>query len=305
MSESHEPDSSRNPPWVTSGRGVSPQLKWQFGTDGSLCGLALARESGDVFIADQTGALYRLDRRGQIAALTRLHHPAIALDWSDDGSQGAVIAGENLILRFDRDLRIIHKLTLPETCLAVAVSPFGNHLAAALANGKTLIYDEQKKRVGEFETMRPLAFLKFCATEALLFSAAEHGLLSCHNLAGAEVWQQKNWSNVGSLSISGDGETLYLASFTHGVQTMNGDGASIGSYVVEGTVNRVSASYEPQKLAASTVERSLFWLDSDGELLWATALPDDVLALACDPLGEWIVCGLLNQGVYRLDWAGI
>lgn len=305
MSSSSESDSSRNPPWLTTGRGVGPQLKWQFGTDGALTGLALARESGEVFVADQTGALYRLDRRGQIGALTRLHKPAVSLDWSDDGRQGALVAGENQVFRFDRDLGILQKLNLPDVCLALAVSPFGNHLAVSLANGETYIYDEKRKPIARFETMRPLSFLKFCATEKLLFGAAEHGLVCCHQLQGAEVWNQKNWSNVGSLAVTGNGLMMYLASFTHGVQTLDGEGATIGSYVVDGTVNRVAASFEPQRLIASTVERTLSWLDSDGDLIWTTQLPDDVQSLHCDPLGDWAICGMSSRGVYRLDWAGV
>jgi hypothetical protein len=304
MSQSNPADPTRPPAWL-KGRGLGPQLKGHFGTDGPLAGLALARETGDVFVADGSGSITRLDRRGQIALLTRLHEPAVAVAWSDDGSQGAVISGESEVIRFDRDLKLIHKLTLPEVCLAVALSPFGNHLAAALANGTTLIYNERKRRIAQFETIRPLSFLEFCPDEALIFGAAEHGLLCCHNLAGAEVWQQKNWANVGQMRITGDGDLAYLASFGHGIQTIDGDGAPVGSYVLDGTVHRVDVSFEPQRLVAATIERNLFWLDADGELLWGTALPDDVVDVRCDPLGEWALCGLAEQGVYRLDWGGV
>jgi hypothetical protein len=305
MSDQSETGSSRNPAWLHSGRGIGPQLKWQFGTDGPLTGLSYCRESGDLFVSDQAGTLYRLDRAGQIAAMTRLHHPVVVLDWSDDGSQGAIINSEGLILRFDRDLHVIHKITPPEECNALAVSPFGNHLVAALTTGLNLIFNERKRRTAQFETIRPLSFVEFCGTEPIIFGAAEHGLLCCYNLQGAEIWQQKNWSNVGKLCATGDGDLLYLASFAHGVQTLDGDGASVGSYILEGSVNRVDSSYEPQRLIVSTIERALFWLDADGELLWGTTISDDVVDVVCDPLGEWAICGLAEQGVYRLDWGGI
>lgn len=304
MSGRPDSASSRPPSWL-EGHGLGPQLKWEVGTDGPLKAMAYCRESGDLFIADQTSALYRIDRHGQIAALTRLHHPIMALDWSDNGAQGIVLAGADQLIRFDRELEVVHKLSLPEVCLSTAISPFGNHVAVGLANGTTLIYNERKRRLAQFETIRPLSFLAFCTTDALLFGAAEHGLVCCHNLAGAEVWQQKNWANVGKLAVTGDGDLLYLASFSHGVQTLDGDGASVGSYVLEGTVNRVDVSFEPQRLIVSTIERSLFWLDADGELLWGTTLPDDVVDVICDPLGEWAIVGLAEQGVYRVDWGGL
>lgn len=292
------------PPWI-SGRGIGPQVKWTFGTDGPLVGMAHSRESGDVFVTDQSAALVRLNRSGRIDAMTRLHAPAAGLAWSDDGRFGAAITDEDVVTRFDRDLRVIHKITLPDVCLAVAISPFGHHTAISLANGTTLIYNERKRRIARFETIRPLAFLRFCTTEAVLFAAAEHGLLCCHDLSGAEVWQQKNWSNVGGLRTTGDGDLVYLASFAHGVQTLDGDGAAVGSYILEGTVNRLDVSFEPQRLIVSTIERSLFWLDADGEMLWATTVDDDVVDLICDPLGDWSLCGFADRGLVRLDWGGL
>lgn len=293
-----------SPEWIY-GSGVGPQVKWNFGTDGKLTALALARESGDLIVADQAGTLYRLDRRGQIAAMTRLHAPLIALVWSDDGTSGAGISGEDVIIRFDRELKTISKISLPDICISLAITPFGNHLAAGLANGLNLIFNERKRRIAQFETMKPLSFLEFCTSEPTLFGAAEHGLVCAHDLQGREIWQQKNWSNVGQLSITGDGDLVYLASFGHGVQAIDGDGVSIGSYVLDGTVNLVDVSFEPNRLIVSTIERQLYWLDADGELLWTTQLPDDLVNICCDALGEWCMVGMVNQGVYRLDWGGV
>ena len=301
MSGSAPEGSSQSPKWL-SGQGAAPELGWHCGMDGPLVSLSYARESGDLFAADETGTLYRIGRDGQIAALTRFQEPVVALSWSDDGSSGAVISGENRVLRLDRNLQLTHKFELPDVCMSVAVTPFGHQLCVALAGGKNVIYNDRNRRIASFETMRPLSFLRFCATEPLVFGAAEHGMICCFNLSGAEVWREKNWSNVGQLCITGDGEIVYLASFAHGVQTFDGDGDSLGSYVLDGTVHRVSATFEPQRLIAATIERSLFWLDADGEMLWASRLSDDIVDVVCDPLGQWAVCGLAEQGLYQLIW---
>ena len=301
MTDARDPDSHRFPEWLT-GRGVGPQLKWRFGTDGTLTALATSRESGDAFVADATGTLYRLDRQGRIAALTRMHDPLIELVWSDDGRWGAGLFGEDIVIRFDRNLKTIHKISLPDVGVALAISPFGNHLAVGLSGGVNLIFNERKRRIAKFETIRPLTFLQFCSTETVLIGAAEHGLLCAHNLQGAEIWQEKNWSNVGRLKITGDSDLIYLASFAHGIQTLDGDGASIGSYVVDGTANRLDVSFEPHRLIVSTIERSLFWLDADGELIWTTSVDDDIVDLACDPLGVGALIGFHEKGLVRLDW---
>jgi len=52
----------------------------------------------------------------------------------------------------------------------------------------------------------------------------------------------------------------------------------------------------------TTLERQLYWLDSDGELLWAAHPPDDVCCLGCDPLGNGIMCGFNSGRLIRLDW---
>ncbi|MCA9079472.1 MAG: hypothetical protein KDA58_02890 [Planctomycetaceae bacterium] len=289
------------PQWL-KGRGLSPTAVWSIGTDGPLVACDLSRETGEVWLADGSHTLTSVDRSGQIRAMTQIGAPIQTLVWSDDGSAGAAILAEDVVIRLDRELKSQFTINLPDTCLAVAISPFGNHIAVSLANGITLIYNERKRRLAQFQTVRPLAFSRFCATEPLLFAAAEHGLLCCHDLQGGEVWQERLWNNVGGLEITGDADLVYLAAFAHGIEAFDGDGGPVGSYVVEGTVNRLAVSFEPQRLFAGTIERTLYWLDADGEMLWATSLPDDVVDLHCDPLGEWGIIGLRDEGLFRLDW---
>jgi hypothetical protein len=297
-----DPASPSGADWHRRGRGLGPTLKWTCNADGPLTALDLALETGEIFAADEAGTLFRLDRQGRIAALTRLREPVRVLDWSADGRFGVAVTGDDTLHRLDRDLQSVWKINLPEVCVSAAIAPFGTHLVASLANGRNVVYSEHKRREAEFETVRPLAHLQLCAASPLIVAAAEHSLLCCYTLSGDLVWQQKLWSNAGGFSMSGDAEIIYLAAFHHGVQTFDGDGQNIGAYVVEGTVSRVSSSFEAQRLIAATLERQLFWLDSDGQLLWAAETPDDVSAVRCDPLGEWAVCGFAAGRITRLDW---
>lgn len=295
--------SSLSGDWYRKGRGIGPTLKWTCKADGPLTALDLALETGEVFAADEEGTLFRLDAQGRIAALTRLREPIRVLDWSDDGRFGVAVSGEATLHRLDHDLQSIWKVNLPEVCVSAAISPYGTHLAAGMANGRNVIYSEHKRRESEFESVRPLAHLKLAAMTPLLIGAAEHNLLCCHTLAGEVVWQQKLWSNAGGFSMTGDADVIYLAAYHHGIQTFDGDGENIGAYVVDGTVSRVSTSFEAQRLIAATLERHLYWLDVDGELLWAAETPDDISAVRCDPLGESAVVGFESGRIARLDWA--
>ena len=298
-----DPTSPSAADWHRRGRGIGPTLKWTCNADGPLTVLDLALETGEVFAADEEGTLFRLDRQGRIAALTRLREPVRVLDWSDDGRFGVAVTGESTLHRLDYDLQSVWKVNLPEVCVSAAIAPFGTHLVAGLADGRNFVYSQHKRRECEFETVRPLSYLHLATATPLIVGAAEHSLLCCHTLSGDQVWQQKLWSNAGGFCMTGDAEAIYLAAFHHGVQTFDGDGQNIGAFVVEGTVSRVSSSFEAQRLIAATLERQIYWLDVDEQLLWAAVAPDDVAAVRCDPLGEWAVCGFASGQIIRLDWA--
>jgi WD40 repeat protein len=299
---SESPQRSAEPDWIRGVQGNSPSLAWSFTTEGRLTGLALAREAAEVFATDESGILCRIDRRGKIAALNRLPDPVRLLDWSDDGRMGAAVCGEATLHLFNHVLQSQWSIDLPEPPLSVAIAPYGTHVAVGLADGTSRIYDSAKQKLAKFETIRPLAHLHFVATEAGLIGAAEHGLICRLALDGKVVWSDKLWSNVGQLSIAGDASMIYLACHTHGVQVYDGDGGTVGSYVLDGTVSRAAVSFEPQRILAATIERKLFWLDADGELLWSAEPPDAVETLAVDPLGEWAICGLKCGRIFRLDW---
>jgi len=302
MTSSRKPASDQLPAWLAGAGKSSPRLVWHVPLRGESGVLSAGLENGTLFVCQGDGQLARYDARGQILSVVQLPVPPITLCWSADGSQGAVLLEDRTVFRLDRNLQQTHVLELPEHCLGMAISPYGNHLAVALLNGITTIYNDRGRRIARFETIRPMASLEFCCCEPILFSSAEHGLVCCHNLTGAMIWQQSTWSNVGNISVTGAGDMIYLASFNHGIEAFDGDGAAVGSYVLEGTVSRVRATFEPHRLIAATMERSLSWLSSSGELLWSTTVDGDIVDLVCDPLGQWAIAWIAGQGLYRLDW---
>jgi len=267
-----------------------------------LTGLSLARESGETFIADEGGLLARLDRQGRIAAITRLPDPVRSLAFSDDGRYGVALCGGSTLTLVNHVLQPQWTIDLPEPAIHVAIAPFGGQLFVSCADGSNRFYDTARKRLATFETMRPLAFAEFISTAPAVIACAEHGLMGRFGIDGRQEWTDKLWSNVGHLTITGDGSLIFLASFMHGLQVYDGDGDAVGSYVLDGTVQRAAVSFEPYRIIVSTIERKLFWLDADGEVLWQCTAPDDVQFLRCDPLGEWVVCGMASGRVLRLNW---
>ena len=277
-------------------------MRWSFATDAPLVGLQFGRESGETLAADESGGLYLLDRQGQITALTRGFHGVLSIAWSDSGNGGAVLLEDRKVCRLTPRLTVDWSRELPDSPLAVAVDPFGNNIAVSMADAATIVLDWKKNLTCEFSTIRPLKFLRFVSTDRKLIGAAEYGLLCCHDFSGNELWNEKIWTNIGDLSITGKADTVLMAGFNHGIQVFDADGGQCGAYMVEGAPNRVSTTFTRERVAATTIEHYLYWMDSDGELLWATEADEDFVGLHSDPLGNGLVCGLRSGRICRLTF---
>lgn len=294
-------NSRKSPDWLR-GQGRAPRWHWSFRPDNPLARIAVAREPGSIFCLDEAGHLYRLDRDGSLGSVNRLRDELVEIAWSDTGNLGAAIVGSRGLMTLRHDLSVRWTITLPEEILSLAVDPHGHYICATLADGGTVVYSSLKKKVCAFETIRPLAHIRFLASEPVLIAAAEHGLLCCYTLGGEKLWDEQVLSNCGSLSVSGDGGRLMMASFTHGVQVFDDIGESVGAYMVEGTASMAATSFTGDKVAAYTLERHCFWIDEDGEPLWMGELPEDAIDIAIDPLGDWIALGLPEAGICKFGW---
>ena len=294
--------STHEPSWLSAGQGIPPTIRWTFSTEAPLVAMEMGRESGEVLAADATGGLYRLDRRGHLLTLSRGLKGVRALAWSDTSAAGAAIVGERKVFRLNSQLEAEWSVGLPEPALGVAITPFGRQTAISLANGGNLVLGQESQQLSVFETIRPLKWIQFLATDAVLVGAAEYGQICAYQLNGQHIWSEKSFTSLGEMYAAGDGETVLLAGFNHGIQALDGGGALRESYFVEGTVCRVSCSFNADRIAAATLERHLYWLDSDGQLLWATLVDEDIVRVICDPLGEWLLCGFSSGHILRLDW---
>lgn len=293
---------STSPDWLRNGTGMAPRIAWAFSTDAELASLSMARETGELFAVDQSGGLYQLNRTGRIGCVSRGLKNARLLRWSDNGEAGVALCGDDEFCLLDKRLNVLWSADTPAKILTAAIDAWGHNIALALDNGDNVLLSVDREKLGQFTTLQPLKFLQFSVGKPRLFGAAEYGLLCCHGFTGKEVFAEKLWSTVGDLSVTEDGKQIFLASHAHGVQQFDRHGTSQASYIVEGTPNRVSASFFGERVVASTIERHLYWLDADGALLWAAETPEPVVNLICDPLGEWLIVGFQSGRVLRLDW---
>ncbi len=288
--------------WVRNGTGMAPRIAWAFATDSELVSLTMARESGEIFAIDSTGGLYELARSGRVIGVNRgLHQPRI-VKWSDNGEAGIVVEGADQVSVLLDHMRVAWTAGAPSTILDADIDAYGHNIALSLDHGETVLLNVDRQKLGQFSTLKPLNSIAFCCGEPKLIGAAEHGLVCCHDFDGNELWNERLWATVGSLSVTGDSKRIFLAEFAHGLQCLDSKGQNVAAYVVEGCPSKVSASFFGERVAVTTIEQQIYWLDADGTLLWAADSPSEIKTIICDPLGEWLILGLTSGRILKLDW---
>jgi hypothetical protein len=291
-----------DPDWLRRGTGQSPRPVWSFNTAAPLAALEFARETGEVLAADTAGGLYHLDRHGQLLGQARGPAAIRALAWGETGSGGLALVGEEKLYWFDRGLVFQGWTELSVPILGVALDAHGNYAAVGLASGANLLYDAYRKLVRRFNSPQPLGNIRFLLYEPALVAATEYGLLCCHDFTGELQWQEQVFAGIGDLAITGDGQSILLACFSHGIQVHDGHGAQEGSYQLGGTVSKVATSFTAGHIAAATQERQFYFLDAHGQVLWQAPVPDEVVRVACEPQGPGVICGLRSGRIQKLDW---
>jgi len=290
------------PSWLKTADGEAPGLSWLFSTDAPLAALQYARESGETIAADTSGGLYRFDRNGELTSLSRGFHGLQLLAGDDVGRHRAAVVEEVRLLMFDAELNVVWTLELPEVVTALAVESHGEYVAVSLADGKNVVYDAYHQRMFHFETERPLRFLQFLATQPGLLGGSEYGLLGRWDFSGSDLWTANLRMNVGEMCCTGEGRRIFLAAFNEGIKLLGGSGERRGALLLEGTPNHISTSFVPNRIAATTLEGHLYWLDDEGDFVWGAELPEEAVAVRVHPLGNGLLCGLLSGRLVSLVW---
>lgn len=290
--------------WSQSGRGQRhPVTAWTYSARSQPTALDVDLETGGVSIVTSKGQLHLLDSNGTRRRDTLALDAGPALDWADTGIGGVVQLGPTRAGWVTRDGVIQWTVDCHNTILDVATSPFGNSIALSFADRHNVILDSRQQPIGEFTSVRPLKFLTLASHRPIVLGAAETGVICSHTIAGAARWSEQIWTNVGGLAVNGNGRSVFLAAFNHGIQRFNSRGRGQGYYDIGGTAHVVSVSYIGTIIAAATLEDRFVLLDRDGNILWQATLPEPLVKLHCGPFGEQVICGFSSGLVQCLRWS--
>ncbi len=262
-----------------------------------------AAESRSLLVGTRAGHITLLNSRGEQIRTARSYSGLRKLVWSDNGMFGAAVLGPSSLVCFGADLKPRWDAQFTGNIVGLAVSPYGSHLAVSSDSSRTHVVTTDRREVARFDSPRPLDFLHFLHEKPQLLGAAEFGHLCCQELDGTEVWEERIMNNVGGMSVSGCGRRILLAAFNHGIQVLNSSGKQRGSFMIDGIPNAVSASAIKSRLAATTLESRVYWLNFDGELIWAADLsqdpPQQILA---GPLADRMFLTTQSGRLLQLVW---
>src|SRR4051794_12236883 len=284
-------------------------------TEAPLKGLSFAREAGRILAWDEGNQLYLLSAQGESLSFSRVPHRIAAGAISDEGSLIALLGdGEDAsLLLLDADFDVKVERPAPTESSFLTIDPHGRYVAVGSRLGAVNFLNRYGRPAGRLETIQPIAHLCFLADRPLLIGAAAFGMLvGVEVMAGRGsgrlepeiLWQDRLMSNVGRLTVSGDGGMILASCFTHGIQRFDLRGRNEGSYHLGGTVSHAVPDFPGRSIAAATLEADLALMNSAGNVRWRTQLPRPVIALEMDPLGRYVIYGHATGEIVRLDLFG-
>lgn len=268
-----------------------------------IVSLDYAAEDQTLVLATAAGHLMKLNQSGEQLCRQRGYDGVQSVVWSDSGHLGAAALSDGQLVCFDRKLSKKWTVDLTSNILGLAIAPFGSHICVSTESSGVHIVTSDRKELCHFETPQPLQHVQMLQEAPVMIGAAEFGHLCSHDLDGQELWNVRIMNNVGDMVATGSGDRILLAAFNHGVQVLDSEGQHDGSFMIDGVPSQVVASENQRRLAVTTLENRLYWLNFDGSLMWAADLSTDpVLCLAIGPLADRLFIATRSGRLLQLLW---
>jgi hypothetical protein len=246
----------------------------------------LAREKGWVLAWDSQDWLYLLNQAGERQA--QMHAPGklAAAACADDGSAYVAVGARGEIWWLAPDLHSRWERSAPQPVTTLALDPFGQYLAVADTGSNLSVFDCQGKPGVRFQSPRPLHHLAFAPTAPVLLAASDYGLAACFDLKGKLIWRDGLVAHIGSLTVSGSGESVILACFTEGLQRYSLTGKNLGRQSLTEPCRLAAVTFDGGHLLVAAMGSRLHWLDAEYRILSTFSLDQPALAMGLAPLGD-------------------
>lgn len=264
-------------------------------------GLLFAREQCRLLVWDEQSWLYLFNLTGNLQSQRQFSSTISAGSCADDGSAFAIIEGDRTLHWLAPDLSTRWQITLPRRALALALDPFGQYVAVSDEGGNVEIFNRLEQRVSQVEVPRPLEFLSFVPAAPFLIGSSDYGLVACLDFTGRIVWRDGLVAHVGGLTVSGEGTSILLACFTHGLQGYSLAGQKLNRSGKFWPCRLASVSFDGRYVLAGGLTRELMLLSSSGQLLGSCNLDEGIVGLALSALADRAFVALGDGKIQGLE----
>lgn len=285
----------------SSSSSITFHTAWTHALANPARGLALAREKGWVLVWDNQDWLYLLNQAGERQA--QMHTPGklVAAACADDGSAYVAIGDQGEIWWLAPDLRTRWERSVPHPATALALDPFGQYLVVADAGSNVSLFDCQGRPAGRFRSPRSLHHLVFVPTAPFILAGSDYGLAACFDMKGKLVWRDGLVAHIGSLTVSGSGQSVILACFTEGLQCYSLDGKNLGRQALTEPCRSAVLNFDGSHLLVAGMGARLHWLDAEYRTLSTHTLEKPAAAIGLSPLGDRAVLAGTDGSLINFD----
>lgn len=280
----------------------APSVAWEFHTDLTLTGLALAREAQTLIAWDGGHVLYLLDRDGNLLARWPSPHPLQAAAISDDGQWIAALAADGRVFWFDHEGRSASFVRGPTNPLSVAIDPQGWYILTSSTRGDNLVLDRRGRMVSGFRSQRPLRFVTFLQESPLILGAGEQGYLAAMTLYGRTVWKVLIAASLAGLTSDARGKLVITPANQQGLLRFNAGGTGRGAYPFDELPTSASLSAAGDLLLFGTMSQQGVLLRKGKHVLWRQELESKIIQVQLDALGRYGYLGLDSGRIVRIDF---
>ncbi|MFN9717328.1 MAG: hypothetical protein ACK58L_01455 [Planctomycetota bacterium] len=288
---------------IRNSYGATPHEVFEEFFPSGIAAMDLASEARLLAVATRQGHLSLFNLVGDRIAEDLRFGRASQVVLSGNGETGAAIVNDNHLVTFDHKLKPIWDISVTGKILSVAISPFGGHIAFGTDSSRIHLVSLDRRELFKVDTRRPIEHIRFLSSRPELIFAAEFSQLCRMDLKGRDIWTIPMMNNAGDISICDREEKLFLAAFNHGVQVYDLDGSELGSFAIEGIPSRVRASAMNRRVAVTTLENRIYWLNFEGTIQWATDLSADPPEHTCvSALGDRLFIATQSGRLVQLMW---
>ncbi len=268
-----------------------------------IAAMDLASEARLLAVATKQGQVSLLNLVGDRIAEDLRFGRASQIALSGNGEVGAAVVDDNRLVAFDRRLKPIWDVSVTGRILSLAIAPFGGHIAFGTDSSRIHLVSLDRRELFKVDTRRPIEHIRFLSSKPEMIFAAEFSQLCRMDLKGREVWTIPMMNNAGDISICEGDDKMFLAAFNHGVQVYDLDGSELGSFAIEGIPARVRASASNRRVAVTTLENRIYWLNFGGTIQWAADLSSDPPEHTCvSALGDRLFIATQSGRLVQVMW---